>query len=119
MVAAMVLDGLIDGRAFQASVEQVLTPNSGQAISSPPTIRRLQQQQGQPGSGRSSGRSSFPADNPDFNRIECAFVELKRLLCKPAERPVGGLHKAVKHPSQIFTPKKRADPLVAGGQDAD
>ena len=120
MVAPMVLDGPINGAAFQAYVEQVLVPElkRGDTV----IIDNL-------GSHKGAGvRASIeaagakllylPPHSPDFNPIENAFAKLKALLRKAAERTIDGLWNAIAALLPAFTPAECANYLAAPGYDA-
>ena len=120
MVAPMVLDGPINGAAFQAYGEQVLVPElkRGDTV----IIDNL-------GSHKGAGvRASIeaagakllylPPHSPDFNPIENAFAKLKALLRKAAERTIDGLWNAIAALLPAFTPAECANYLAAPGYDA-
>jgi len=121
MVAPMVLDGPINGRAFQAYVDQVLVPElrSGDIV----IMDNL-------GSHKGAGVRAaieaagarllyLPPYSPDFNPIENAFAKLKALLRKAAERSVEGLWNAIGHLIDAFTPRECANFFAAAGYDPD
>jgi transposase len=93
MTAPMVLDGPINGLAFQAYVDQVLVPElkPGDVV----VMDNLGSHKG--ASVRNSIEAAgarllyLPPYSPDFNPIENAFAKLKALLRKAAERTVEGL----------------------------
>ena len=93
MIAPMVLDGPINGVAFQAYVDQVLVPelNAGDIV----VMDNLGSAQGRDvrKAIEADGRSLLylPPYSPDFNPIENALAKLKALLRKAAERTVDGL----------------------------
>ena len=89
----MVLDGPINGAAFQAYVDQVLVPTL-----KPGDIVIMDNLGSHKGSGvreaiEAAGASLFylPPYSPDFNPIEKAFSKLKALLRKAAARTVESL----------------------------
>jgi transposase len=90
MVAPMVLDGPINGHAFQAYVDQVLVPElrPGDIV----IMDNLGSHKGH--TVRSAIEATgamllyLPPYSPDFNPIENAFSKLKALLRKAAERTV-------------------------------
>lgn len=88
MIAPMVLDGPINGDAFQAYVEQVLVPQlaPGDTVvmdnlgsHKRPAIRAAIEAVG-------ASLIYLPPYSPDFNPIENAFAKLKALLRKAAAR---------------------------------
>jgi len=79
MTAPMVLDGPMNGAAFQAYVEQVLAPTlqPGDIVvldnlpaHKPPAVRRAIEAKG-------AELRFLPPYSPDFNSIEMAFAKLK------------------------------------------
>jgi transposase len=120
MVAPMVLDGPINGRAFQAYVDQVLVPElkPGDVV----VLDNL-------GSHKAAGVRTaieavgarllyLPPYSPDFNPIENAFAKLKALLRKAAERTVEGLWSKIGDLLPAFTPNECANYFAAAGYDA-
>jgi transposase len=105
MVAPMVLDGPINGRAFQAYVDQGLIPELR-----PGYIVIMDNLGSHKGTGikpaiEAAGASLLylPPYSPNFNPIENAFSKLKAALRKAAERTIGGLwarHRHI-HPSRM------------------
>ena len=92
-VAPMVLDGPINGPAFQAYVEQVLVPELKRG-----DIVVMDNLGSHKGAGvRASIEAAgakllyLPPYSPDFNPIENAFAKFKALLRKAAERTIDGL----------------------------
>ena len=93
MTAPMVLDGPINGLAFQAYVDQLLVPElkPGDVV----VMDNLGSHKGV--SVRNSIEAAgarllyLPPYSPDFNPIENAFAKLKALLRKAAERTIEGL----------------------------
>ena len=120
MVAPMVLDGPINGVAFQAYVEQVLAPElrPGDTVimdnlgsHKVPGVRAAIEAGG--------GRLLYlPPYSPDFNPIENAFSKLKALLRKAAERSVEGLWAAIGTAVSAFSPHECANYLAAAGYDS-
>jgi len=121
MVAPMVLDGPINGRAFQAYVDQVLVPEL-----QPGDIVVMDNLGSHKGAGvRASIEAAgarllyLPPYSPDFNPIENAFAKLKALLRKAAERTVEGLWTAIGQLIDAFTPQECANYFAAAGYDPD
>ena len=121
MVAPMVLDGPINGRTFQAYVDQVLVPELR-----PSDVVIMDHLGSHKGAGvRTSieavGASLLypPPYSPDFNPIENAFSKLKALLRKAAERTVDGLWNTIGRLIQTFTPAECANYFAAAGFDPD
>jgi transposase len=119
MVAPMVLDGPINGQAFQAYVDQVLVPElrKGDIV----VMDNLGSHKG------ASVRAAIeavgakllylPPYSPDFNPIENAFSKLKALLRTAAERTVEGLWRAIGRCLDRFTPGECANYFEAAGYD--
>jgi len=121
MIAPMVLDGPINGVAFQAYVDQVLVPELR-----PGDIVVMDNLGSHKGAGVSAaieaaGASLFylPPYSPDFNPIENAFAKLKAMLRKAAERTVDGLWNAIGRIIDTLTPTECANYFAAAGYDAD
>ena len=119
MVAPMVLDGPINGRAFQAYVDQVLVPElrKGDIV----VMDNLGSHKG--ASVRAAIEAAgakllyLPPYSPDFNPIENAFSKLKALLRKAAERTVEGLWNAIGRCLDRFTPRECANYFKAAGYE--
>jgi len=121
MMAPMVLDGPINGIAFQAYVEQVLVPELN-----PGDVVVLDNLSSHKGVGvrtaiEAAGASLLylPPYSPDFNPIENAFAKLKAMLRKAAERTVAGLWAAIGIAATAFGPQECANYFAAAGYDSD
>jgi transposase len=119
MVAPMVLDGPINGHAFQAYVDQVLVPDLRQG-----DIVIMDNLGSHKGLGvreaiEAAGAKLLflPPYSPDFNPIENAFSKLKALLRKAAERTVDGLWDVIGRLLNAFTPQECANYFAAAGYD--
>ena len=119
MVAPMVLDGPINGLAFQAYVDQVLVPDlrPGDVV----VMDNLSSHK-RPGiraSIEAAGASLLylPPYSPDFNPIENAFAKLKAMLRKAAERTIDGLWSAIGRIIDTFNPTECANYFAAAGYD--
>jgi transposase len=117
----MVLDGPINGRAFQAYVDQVLVPELR-----PGDIVIMDNLGSHKGAGVRAAIEAagarllyLPPYSPDFNPIENAFSKLKALLRKAAERSVEGLWNAIGYLIDAFTPGECANYFAASGYDPD
>ena len=117
MVAPMVLDGPINGDAFQAYVEQVLVPQlaPGDTVvmdnlgsHKRPAIRAAIEAAG-------ARLIYLPPYSPDFNPIENAFAKLKALLRKAAQRSVDGLWSVIGRLVDLFTPHECTNYFAAAG----
>jgi transposase len=120
MVAPMVLDGPINGIAFQAYVDQVLVPELA-----PGDIVIMDNLGSHKGAGvraaiEAVGASLLylPPYSPEFNPIENAFAKLKASLRKAAERSVEGLWTTIGRIIDTFTPIECANYFAAAGYDA-
>jgi transposase len=121
MVAPMVLDGPINGVAFQAYVDQVLVPDL-----EPGDIVVMDNLGSHKGAGvrtaiEAAGASLLylPPYSPDFNPIENAFAKLKAMLRKAAERTIDGLWKAIGRIIDTVTPEECTNYFAAAGYDAE
>lgn len=121
MVAPMVLDGPINGIAFQAYVDQVLVPEL-----EPGDIVVMDNLGSHKGAGiraaiEAAGASLLylPPYSPDFNPIENAFAKLKAMLRKAAERTVDGLWNAIGRIIDTVTPEECTNYFAAAGYDAE
>jgi transposase len=117
MVAPMALDGPINGRTFQAYVEQVLVPELA-----PGDVVVMDNLGSHKGAGVRAAIEAagamllyLPPYSPDFNPIENAFSKLKALLRKAAERSVDGLWAALGRIAYLFTPSECANFFIAAG----
>lgn len=120
MVAPLVLDGPINGEAFQAYVDQMLIPDlvPGDVVVMDnlgshklPSVRGAIEKAG-------AKLLYLPPYSPDFNPIEKAFSKLKALLRKASERTVEGLWNAIGELIDQFTPQECANYFAAAGYDA-
>jgi len=121
LVAPMVLDGPINGRAFQAYVEHVLVPELR-----PGDVVIMDNLGSHKGAGVRTAIEAagahllyLPPYSPDFNPIENAFSKLKALLRRAAERTVEGLWSAIGRLIDAFTPQECANYFAAAGYDPD
>ena len=121
MTAPMVLDGPMNGDAFEAYVEQVLVPTlrPGEIVIMDnlpahrrPTIRTAIEAAG-------AVLRHLPPYSPDFNPIENAFAKLKALLRKEAARNIDDLWDAIRDALPAFTPAECANYFKAAGYEPD
>ena len=121
IVAPMVLDGPINGAAFQAYVDQVLVPElrPGDIV----VMDNLGSHKGADVrvaiEAAGANLLYLPPYSPDFNPIENAFAKLKSMLRKAAERTVDGLWNAIGRFIDTFMPTECANFFAAAGYDAD
>jgi len=120
MVAPMVLDGPINGIAFQAYVDQVLVPELR-----PGDIVVMDNLGSHKGAGVRAAIEAagarllyLPPYSPEFNPIENAFAKLKAMLRKAAARTVEGLWNTIGRIVGTFTPAECANYFAAAGYDA-
>jgi transposase len=121
MVAPTVLDGPINGEAFQAYVDQVLVPElrPGDIV----IMDNLGSHKG--GTVRAAIEAVgakllyLPPYSPDFNPIENAFSKLKALLRKAAERTVDALWDTIGALIPVFTATECANFFAAAGYEPD
>ena len=120
MVVPMVLDGPIHGEWFEAYVCQVLVPELRRGdivvmdnLSSHKSavVRGLIEMAG-------AALLFLPPYNPDFNPIEKAFVKLKALLRKEAERTVSGLWSLIGSLVDLFHQTECANYFSSCGYDS-
>ena len=119
MVAPMVLDGPINGRSFQAYVDQVLVPELKEG-----DIVVMDNLGSHKGAGVRAAIEAagakllyLPPYSPDFNPIENAFSKLKALLRTAAERTIEGLWTAIGRCLDLFKPPECANYFQAAGYD--
>jgi transposase len=121
LAAPMVIDGPINGLAFQAYIDQVLVPElrPGDIVvmdnlgsHKGPAVRRAIEAAG-------GTLLYLPPYSPDFNPIENAFAKLKALLRKAAERTVGALWDRIGITLNAFTPAECANYFSAAGYKPD
>lgn len=108
LVAPLVLDRAINGRAFLAYIRQFLAPEL-----SPGDIVVLDNLSSHKVSGvretveaRGATLLYLPPYSPDLNPIELAFSKLKRLLRDAAERTVEALWQTIGKLLDRFTPQE-------------
>lgn len=106
LIAPWVIEGAMDGAAFDTYVETQLAPNlaGGDIVildnltvhKSPRAARTLAE--------RGSWFLFLPKYSPDLNPIEMAFAKLKHWLRKAAARTYDDLWRAVGHVCDLFSP---------------
>ncbi len=119
MVAPMVLDGPINGRAFQAYVDQVLVPELRKG-----DIVIMDNLGSHKGAGVRAAIEAagvkllyLPPYSPDLNPIENAFAKLKALLRTAAARTVEGLWSAIGRCLDCFTSRECVNYFKAAGYE--
>ena len=119
VIAPMVLDGPINGRAFQAYVDQVLVPElkPGDIV----IMDNLASHKGADVRAAIEAAGAtllyLPPYSPDFNPIENAFSKLKAMLRKAAERTVDGLWNRIGDLLPSFSPQECANYFSAAGYE--
>jgi Transposase and inactivated derivatives len=121
MTAPMVLDGAMNGPAFVAYVEQVLTPTlrPGDVVVMDnlpahklAAVREVIERAG-------AELRFLPPYSPDFNPIEMAFSKLKAFLKKAAARTKDALWEAIRQGIDAITPTQCVNFFAAAGYDRD
>ena len=121
VVAPWVLDGPMNGDAFETYVRKVLVLELKRGdivvmdnLSSHkrPEVRTSIEAAG-------ARLLYLPPYSPDFNPIEKAFAKLKALLRKAAERTVDGLWRAIGRLIDLITPAEARNYFESSGYDAD
>ena len=119
MTAPMVLDGAMDGAAFELYVRQVLVPTlePGDIVvmDNLPAHKRSQIRVAIEATG--AQLMYLPPYSPDLNPIEMAFAKLKAALRKAAARSVEALWTAIADALTTFTPQECINFLAAAGYD--
>jgi transposase len=117
MTAPMVLDGAMDGVAFEAYVKEVLGPTLA-----PGDIVVMDNLPAHKVTGvreaieaRGAELLYLPPYSPDLNPIEQAFAKLKALLRKAAERTVDGSWATIGRLLDRFSPAECANYLANSG----
>ena len=121
MIAPWVLDGPMNGDAFNTYVTRVLVPelSPGNVVimdnlssHKAPAVRVAIEAAG--------ARLLFlPPYSPDFNPIEMAFSKLKAHLRKAAERTIHGLWDAIGRIVDLYSSQECSNYFAAAGYDAD
>ena len=119
--APMLIDGAMDGDAFEAYVRQVLVPTlapcdvvimDNLSVHKRPAVRAAIEAAG-------AKMLFLPPYSPDFNPIEFAFSKLKALLCAAAERTKDALWDAVAWAIDAITPQESANMFTAAGYEPE
>lgn len=119
MTAPMVLDGAMDGAAFDLYVKEVLAPTlrPGDIVvmDNLPAHKRAQVRIALEAAG--AQLMYLPPYSPDFNPIEMAFAKLKAALRKAAARSINALIAAIARTLTTFEPQECTNYLAAAGYD--
>ena len=115
----MVLDGAMNGVAFQSYVEQVLVPTlvPGDIVVTDNLPAHKAEGMCLAIEGPGCGLLYLPPCSPDFNPIEKAFAKLKAVLRARAQRTVEGLWSTVGQIVTLFEPQECADRRGHSGPD--
>lgn len=117
----MVLDGAMNGVAFQAYVQQVLvptlTPGDVVIMDNLPAHKTEGVRHAIEGAG--CRLLYLPPYSPDFNPIEKAFSKLKAILRAKAERTVDALWDQIGQVITMFEPQECANYFTSCGYDPE
>lgn len=115
--ATMLLDGPMDGEAFDDYLEQVLVPalKPGDIVVMDNLSVHKQEKVRQAIEAAGAQLSYLPPYSPDLNPIEKAFAKLKALLRKAAKRSVQDLWAAVADALKAFSDEECANFFAAAG----
>src|SRR3954469_24900005 len=119
MTAPMVLDGAMDGAAFETYVKEILAPTLSPGdivvMDNLPAHKRAQIRTAIEITG--ARLMYLPPYSPDLNPIEMAFAKLKAALRKAAARSVEALWTAIADALTTFTPRDCVNFFAAAGYD--
>jgi transposase len=119
MTAPMVLDGPMDGLAFEAYVTQVLVPTlePGDIVVMDNLAAHKRAEVGLAIEAAGAWLLYLPPYSPDLNPIEMAFAKLKAALRKAAARSIEALDDAIAHALAAFTAQECLNFFAAAGYD--
>jgi transposase len=119
LTAPMVLDGPMDGAAFEAYVREILAPTLAPGdhvvMDNLPAHKRTEIRDIIEATG--ARLLYLPPYSPDLNPIEMAFSKLKAALRKAAARSIQALWAAIADALESFTAKERLNFFAAAGYD--
>lgn len=120
MTAPMVLDGPMNGDAFEAYVEQVLAPTlrPGDIVVMDNLAPHKKGAVAHAIQAAGAELRYLPPYSPDLNPIENAFAKLKAALRKAAARTVDDLETAICKALPTFLPDECANYFRAAGYGA-
>ncbi len=121
MTAPMVLDGAMNGVAFQADVQQVLIPTlvPGDIVIMD-NLPAHKAEGVRPAIEDAGCRLLYlPPYSPDFNPIEKALAKLEAVLRAKAERTIDGLWNTVGQIVTLFEPQECANYFKSCGYDPE
>jgi transposase len=119
MTAPMVLDGPMDGPAFEAYVMQVLVPTlqPGDIVVMDNLAAHKRAEVGIAIGAVGARLLYLPPYSPDLNPIEMAFAKLKAALRKAAARSIDALVDAIALALPAFTAQECLNFFAAAGYD--
>ena len=119
MTAPMVLDGPMDGLAFEAYVTQVLVPTlkPGDIVVMDNLAAHKRAEVGLAIEAAGARLLYLPPYSPDLNPIEMAFAKLKAALRKAAARSIETLLDAIAAALAVFTAQECLNFFAAAGYD--
>lgn len=117
LTAPMVLDGPMNGRAFLAYVQQVLTPTlqRGDIVVMDNLPAHKTQDVRQAITAAGAQLFLLPPYSPDLNPIEMVFAKLKTLLRQAPERTIDGLWRRIGTLLDHFSPSECENYFTAAG----
>ena len=115
----MVLDGPMDGLAFEAYVTQVLVPTlkPGDIVVMDNLAAHKRTEVGIAIETAGARLLYLPPYSPDLNPIEMAFAKLKAVLRKAAARSIDALVNAIAVALAAFTAQECLNFFAAAGYD--
>jgi transposase len=121
VVAPWVIDGPINGDAFETYVRKVLVPElKGGDVVVMDNLSSHKRPEVRASIEAAGARVLYlPPYSPDFNPIQKAFAKLKALLRKAAERTVEGLWRAIGSLIELIKPAEARNYFESCGYDAD
>ena len=119
MTAPLVLDGPMDGQAFEAYVTQVLVPTlePDDIVVMDNLAAHKRSEIGLAIEAAGARLLYLPPYSPDLNPIEMAFAKLKAALCKAAARSIEALLDAIAAALPAFTAKECLNFFAEAGYD--
>lgn len=119
MTAPMVLDGAMDGAAFEAYVKTILAPtlNPGDIVVMDNLPAHTRAEIGVAIGTTGAQLRYLPPYSPDLNPIEMAFAKLKAFLRRAAARSMEALWDAIADALKTFTAQDCVNFFAAAGYD--
>ena len=117
LIAPWIIEGAMDGEAFDAYVRTQLAPSleAGDVVVLDNLNVHKSPRAAQAVAERRAWLLFLPKYSPDLNPIEKAFAKLKTLLRKAAARTLGDLWRAVGDICDLFSPDECWNYLKAAG----